>query len=181
MARLTKTWFCGGDVGGFRIRGIQSVKGPGLPDAARLHVGELLDRAEGITWTFGGVATHLRYTAREEKETLASLQPPLGRPESTSAVLIPITKSGAWWDLAQDERRTILEQRSKHIETGREYLPAIARKLYHGRELGEPFDFLTWFEFAPKDERKFDELLQRLRRTEEWTYVEREVEIRLTR
>src|SRR2546428_7160638 len=33
----------------------------------------------------------------------------------------------------------------------RSYLPAIARRLYHCRDLGEPFDFLTWFEYAPAD------------------------------
>jgi hypothetical protein len=61
------------------------------------------------------------------------------------------------------------------------YLPAIARQLLHGRDLGEPFDFLTWFEFAPGDAPAFDELLARLRATEEWSYVEREVEIRVSR
>jgi len=57
----------------------------------------------------------------------------------------------------------------------------VARRLYHSRELGEAFDFLTWFEFAEKDAGAFDELLQRLRSSEEWSYVEREVEVRLRR
>ena len=52
---------------------------------------------------------------------------------------------------------------------------------YHSRDLGEPFDFLTWFEFAPQHDAAFDELLGMLRSTEEWRYVEREVEIRLSR
>jgi len=79
----------------------------------------------------------------------------------------------------EDERRAILEERSHHIAIGLEYLPAIARRLHHSRDLGEGFDFLTWFEFAPTDAAAFDEVLARLRATEEWTYVEREVEIRL--
>ena len=62
-----------------------------------------------------------------------------------------------------------------------EYLPAVARRLHHGRHLAEPFDFLTWFEFAPEDATRFDELVQRLRTTEEWSYVEREVDLRLAR
>ena len=45
--------------------------------------------------------------------------------------------------------------------------------------LGEPFDFLTWFEFAPEHTDVFDELLVKLRASEEWKYVEREVDIRL--
>jgi hypothetical protein len=62
-----------------------------------------------------------------------------------------------------------------------EYLPAVARRLHHSRELGEPFDFLTWFEYAPKDCESFEELVRRLRDMEEWRYVDREVDIRLTR
>ncbi len=45
----------------------------------------------------------------------------------------------------------------------------------------EPFDFLTCFEYAPQDAGAFDELVGRLRATEEWAYVDREVDIRLTR
>ena len=41
-------------------------------------------------------------------------------------------------------------------------LHPLARRLHHGRDLGEPFDFLTWFEFAPEHEGLFDELLARL-------------------
>jgi chlorite dismutase len=108
-------------------------------------------------------------------------QDPLGRPESTRAALIPITKSEAWWDLAQDERRRIFEESSHHVATGLEYLPEIARRLRHGRDLGEPFDFLTWFEFAPEHAAALEELVLRLRATEEWTYVEREIDLRLAR
>jgi chlorite dismutase len=156
------------------------VTGEGLPSAPRLSVRETAG-GDGAVWTLSGVASHTRYTERLEKESLASVQQPLGRPEATLAVLIPMSKSARWWDLAQDERRSIFEAQSRHIETGRAYLPDIARKLYHCRELGEPFDFLTWFEFAPDYERRFDELLDRLRASEEWRYVEREVEIRLAK
>lgn len=62
-----------------------------------------------------------------------------------------------------------------------EYLPAVARKLFHSRDLGEPFDFLTWFEFAADDAAAFEHMVGRLRATREWTYVEREVDIRLER
>jgi hypothetical protein len=95
--------------------------------------------------------------------------------------MIPITKSAAWWELAQDERRAIFEDKSQHIAATLRFLPAIARRLHHGRDLGEPFDFVTWFEFAPEHSGLFDDLLGLLRATEEWRYVEREVELRLTR
>jgi len=72
------------------------------------------------------------------------------RTYATRAALIPIRKSEAWWALAQDERRAIFEEQSKHIAIGMEYLPPVARRLHHCRELGEAFDFLTWFEYAPE-------------------------------
>ncbi len=116
---------------------------------------------------------------RAERSLLVARQEGLGRPSATRAALIPIRKSEAWWDLTPDERRAIFEERSHHIQTGLAYLPAVARRLYHGRELGEPFDFLTWFEYAPDYAASFEELVGRLRRTDEWRYVVREVDIRL--
>ncbi len=56
-----------------------------------------------------------------------------------------------------------------------------SRKLFHSRDIGEPFGFLTWFEFAPEDETAFNELLTQLCQSEEWKYVDREIDIRLTR
>ena len=96
--------------------------------------------------------------------------------------LIPIRKSPAWWALTQDERRQVMEEQSRHIRLGMNYLPQIARRLHHCRDLSdsEPFDFLTWFEFAPRDAGLFDELLAALRASPEWAYVERETDIRLT-
>ena len=61
------------------------------------------------------------------------------------------------------------------------YLPAIARKLHHCRDIGEPFDFLTWFEYAPEHADAFEQLVKTLRASLEWTYVDREVDIRLAR
>lgn len=124
---------------------------------------------------------HERYVRRDERTKLAARSPDLGRRRATMAALIPMKKSAAWWGLAQDERRAIFAERSRHIAMGLDYLPAVARRLHHSRDLGEPFDFITWFEFAPADEAAFDELVERLRSTEEWSSVEREIDIRLHR
>ena len=61
------------------------------------------------------------------------------------------------------------------------YLPPVARRLHHCRDLSvsQPFDFITWFEFAGTDAAFFDELLATLRATPEWRYVEREVDVRM--
>jgi chlorite dismutase len=127
------------------------------------------------------VTSHERYVTRKEHEALSAVQEQLGRPTATRAALIPVKKSADWWALAQDERRAIFEERSHHIATGIEYLPDIARRLYHSRDLGQPFDFLTWFEYAPAAADTFEALVKRLRATEEWAYVEREIDIRLIR
>jgi chlorite dismutase len=132
-------------------------------------------------WVLRGATSNERYVTRSEHDALARRQRPLGHPEATHAALIPIRKSEAWWALPQDERRAVFEERSHHIGVGLEYLPAVARRLHHGRDLGEPFDFLTWFEYAPSDDGAFAELVRRLRASEEWRFVEREVEIHLAR
>lgn len=103
----------------------------------------------------------------------------LGKPEYKYAALIPIKKSDEWWLLTQDERRKIFEDPSHHINFSSKYLSVVARKLYHSRDIGEDFDFLTWFEFAPEHSNQFDELVNHLRNTEEWKYVTREIDIRL--
>jgi chlorite dismutase len=161
-----------------------AVKGTSLEPVARVEILEGSSGAAGIpsgSWVLRGVTSHDRYVVAEERSALAERQPTLGRTSATAAALIPIRKSAAWWVLAQDERRTIFEERSHHIERSLPYISRIARRLHHSRDLGEPFDFLTWFEFAPADAAAFDELTGVLRATQEWTYVEREVEMRLSR
>jgi chlorite dismutase len=133
------------------------------------------------SWRLAGVTSHGRYVERAENGQLAEVPAALGRVESTCAALIPIRKSAAWWELTQEERRHIFEDKSRHIAASLKFLPMIARQLYHCRDLGEPFDFLTWFEFAPEHTRLFEDLLGILRASEEWTYVEREVDVRIVR
>jgi chlorite dismutase len=180
---VTRVSFVAGDAGEWAVERVTAVRGEGLAVARTLrHVegGDLIAPADAA-WTLHGVRSNERYVERSEKAHLGAVQQGLGRADSRLAALIPIRKNDAWWDLAQDERRAIFESRSRHIAIGGEYLPAIARRLYHCRDLGGPFDFLTWFELAERDAAAFDELLGRLRESEEWRYVAREVEVRLRR
>ena len=180
------TTFRGGQSGGWRIISIAPVKGAPLPQVTSLTV----VHSEAIalpllpsqtSWRLAGVASHVRYVERGEKTQLAEVQAGLGRPDATHAALIPIRKSAAWWEMTQEERRRIFEDKSHHIGASLKYLPMIARQLYHCRDLREPFDFLTWFEYMPEHEGLFDDLVGMLRATEEWTYVEREIDLRVTR
>lgn len=180
---MTFTVFTGGDTGSWNILSIAPVIGESLMPASRLAIASSasLGEASATPWQFRGVTSHVRYVERAEKIALTTVQAGLGRAEATCAALIPIRKSAAWWELTQEERRAIFEDKSHHIAASLKYLPAIARQLYHGRDLGEPFDFLTWFEYAPDHATLFEDLVGVLRATEEWTYVEREVDIRLAR
>jgi chlorite dismutase len=174
--------FVGGSAGAWTITRVITVRGDDLPAAARLDVATGAPApGEAEAWVLRGVVSNERYVTRAEKTALVGIQETIGRPHAVRAALIPIKKSAAWWAMAQDERRAIFEERSAHIAIGLEYLPAVARRLHHCRDLGEPFDFLTWFDYGAEDEGRFDELLARLRETEEWKYVEREVDVRVER
>jgi chlorite dismutase len=173
--------FTGGASGPWQVRTMALIAGAPLARIERLHVSEANDLAPPGVWHLRGSVSHTRYTTRGEVDALATVHAPLGRAGSTFGALIPIRKSARWWSLAQDERREIYEERSRHTSIGLQYLPRIARRLHHSRDLGEPFDFLTWFEFAPEHEPAFEELLGKLRGSEEWKYVEREVDIRVKR
>jgi hypothetical protein len=172
--------FVGSRTGPWKVDEMTTLRGEALPHAAAVDVALDHEVAAGV-WSLRGVSGHVRYVEREEKGPLDERSPPLGRPAASRAALIPIRKSPEWWALPQDERRAIFEQRSRHIADSMAFLPRIARRLYHARDLGEPFDFLTWFEFAPEHSHAFDDLLGLLRSREEWTFVDREIDIRLSR
>jgi hypothetical protein len=175
--------FIAGKQGPWQIQRQTNRTGAPLPDAARVSVlpGVAIEAPSVSVWHLQGITSNERYVTRDEKTALTARQPDLGRPAATCAALIALRKNPAWWALTQDERRGIIETQSNHIAIGMRYLPAIARRLYHCRDLAmaQPFDFVTWFEFAPADSAAFDDLLARLRESVEWQFVDREVDIRL--
>lgn len=172
--------FIGGSHGEWEVRSIKTICGNSLQPISHLRIIQsTLEKENSGVWTLKGLRSHLRYTEKHEKEKLSAIQADLGRSEAVYAALIPIRKNSAWWNLAQDERRIIFENQSHHTEIGLQYLPAIARRLYHCRDIKEPFDFLTWFEYAPEHEAEFEDLLFKLRASEEWNFVDREIDIRL--
>ena len=175
--------FIGGKQGIWRVVDIRGVFGSSLEFVERVNVvnAAITPLPPDSSWVLQGFASNIRYSMRDEVTALRAVQPMLNRPEALCAVLIPIKKSVQWWEMAQDERRAIFEEDSHHTAVGLEYLPGVARRLLHCRDIEEPFDFLTWFEFAPEHTEAFDELLLRMRASKEWEYVEREVEVRLER
>ena len=177
--------FVGGQAGAWSVVSVKAIVGDPLPTVDRLDIvtGAIVTLPDSGKWMLRGVTSNDRYVTRDEKDRLFLKQAALGRPEATHMALIPIRKNAKWWALTQDERRALFEEKSKHVTVGLKYLPGVARRLHHCRDLGtsEPFDFLTLFDFAKSDAPAFDDLLAVLRATEEWKYVEREVDIRLLR
>ena len=178
---LKRTAFVGGDSGTWRVLSVRPVQGQALEPVSHLDVRPATGGAPGGSpaWALEGQASNLRYATRAGLATLRAKQEGLGRPQALRAAMIPIKKNATWWDLAQDERRAIFEETSQHTAIGLKYLPEVARQLYHCRDLGEPFDFITWFEYAPEHATAFEDLVASLRATPEWRFVEREVDIRL--
>jgi chlorite dismutase len=178
--------FIGGDTGLWRVAEMEVIVGEPLPAVGRLAIasGSELPSDPHAAWVLHGITSNERYVVREEERSqLVAKQLGLGRPGATCAALIPIRKNVAWWALTQDERQSVFEEQSKHAKIGLQYFPTLARRLHHCRDLGEnePFDFLTWFEYAPSDEAAFNKLVAELRASREWTYVDREIDIRLVR
>jgi hypothetical protein len=177
--------FVGGTAGAWTVSSQKSVIGDPLPQVERLSVikGTVPGWPDGAKWVLRGVTSNERYVTRDEKAQLVAKQVPLGRTEADHAALIPIRKNAKWWALSQEERRAIFEDQSSHLRLGLKYLPAVARRLHHCRDLGEsePFDFVTLFDYAKADAAAFEDLVAGLRATEEWKYVDREIDIRMVR
>lgn len=176
--------YVGGKTGRWSVISAKAIVGEPLPAVERLEYihGAVETLPAGAKWVLRGVNSNERYATRAEKNRI-SIQVALGRPEANYGAFIPIRKSAKWWALTQEERRALFEERSKHISIGFKYLPAIARRLNHCRDLGgnEPFDFLTIFDYAKEHASAFDDIMAELRATEEWKYVDREFDMRLIR
>ena len=177
--------FIGGDTGVWRVVKTEVIVGQALPVARRLTIvpGSEIPSEPQAAWVLRGITSNERYVDREERRQIVAKLLDLGRSEATCAALIPIRKNEAWWALTQEERLSIFKEQSHHTKIGLEHFPTLARRLHHCRDLSEnePFDFITWFEYAPSDEVTFNNLLAALRAIPEWKYVEREVDIRFER
>jgi hypothetical protein len=176
--------FVGGATGPWRVTSSKAIVGEPMPEVSNLQIVNVdVPIASSNQWVLRGITSNERYATREEKNLLLQKQAPIGRPAASLSALIPIRKNAKWWALTQDERRAIFEERSHHVSIGLKYLPAIARRLHHCRDLAEtePFDFLTLFDYDNSNEAAFDDMLAELRATEEWKFIDREVDIRLVK
>lgn len=179
------TTFVGGKTGRLLVVSHTTISGEPIErvDAVDMIAGFVKEPPAEAIWTLRGVATNDRYTTRAEKTTLIRKQAPIGRPEAILSALVLLRKRSEWWALTQDERREILEEDLHHIAIGLRYLPAVARRLLHCRDLEDqaPFDFLAYLDYAPVDGVAFDDMMDLFRKTKEWAFMDREIDIRLAR
>jgi len=173
--------FIAGDRGAWEVTSMSRVIGEALEAAPFFEIrNEYLIRPPvDFRWLLRGVTSSQRYVESPGQANLMSAQPQLGRPGATCAAFIPIRKKDEWWALTEEERHALFGENSNQSASGLRGLPSVARKLHHCRDLSEPFDFLTWFEYEPRDSAAFEDMIAEMRATEEWKYVEREVDVRL--
>lgn len=115
--------FIGGETGKWLVTLVRPVRGEGLDLVARVDVVPAGDPALAppANWRIEGQISNLRYATRAELTVLRSRQELLGRVHALHAAMIPLKKSAAWWDLAQDERRALFEDTSQHTAIGMRY------------------------------------------------------------
>jgi hypothetical protein len=180
----------------YLVDDVVTVRGAPLPEVRK---GWHMTRVEGrvpapaagatqaVFATVTATTQHLGYTSAEQQAHLARISHP---GPGKVVVIIPITKSEAWWALPQDRRQEhfapLSAERASagvrgHTVIGTDYADRIFRRLYHARYLPDSdWDFVTYFELHPDHVPDFRRLLAELRdplRNPEWAYVEREVEI----
>ena len=155
--------YVGGFEGPWRVEGITAPHGEPLAPAARLAVVEGPGAAEASgRWVLRGVV--------EGEGEIG--QSPLGRPEARCAALLALRTAPAWRDLGGDERRKL---------GGGLAAPAVGHRRHRSLDPDEPYDTLHWFEFSPQEQGPFNELVDALRASDAWSYVERELDVRVIR
>jgi hypothetical protein len=186
----------------YRVDAVVAVRGDGIAAiASGWHMTRTARPDDGIdvnvdgAFSLTGTTQQLLYTDGAQQAELARVSHTgAGNGPGTVAVLIPITKSEAWWALPLEARAAPFRVDASaakpttvpgHTAIGAGYANRIFRRLYHARYLpGASWDFLTYFEMRREDVPAFRELLGKLRDpalNPEWTHVAREVEIWTTR
>lgn len=171
----------------YEIQQLEPVVGPvtpGIVTGRRLWRLEAPGRLPLPDAPFIGATTHAVYTDSATRAELAQIS--LGE-SGPVAVLIPIRKSAEWWALGREQRQAYVMEGAPngHLAIGKRYAGRIYRRLYQARYLpGSEWDFLTYFEFPVSETDSFRQLLGSLRDRDdnpEWAYVDRELEIWMTR
>lgn len=130
------------------------------------------------------VTRELNYTDAQTLEQLKANAPARGDGISQpNAVVLPISKTAAWWSMPLDKRKSYFDQKPDlfgkdhlgHNAIGFVYIKDIFRKLYHSRFIDDRQDFITYFEFSDSHVDTYKKLLNGLRSKQsnpEWELVQ---------
>jgi hypothetical protein len=174
----------------YHVDQVVTIKGPPVPHVTSgwrvlRRESQSAPPPSGGVVSLVGTTQHLLYTSESQQSELLQVS---RREPGQVVVLIPIGKSEAWWSMPQDRRRQHFQgtaQHEGHTAIGARFADRIYRRLYHARYLpGSEWDFLTYFEMHREETGAFRELLSRLRDpavNPEWSFVNRETEIWMTR
>jgi hypothetical protein len=174
--------YVGASTGPWLVRQMNALRGSALSPVSHLDIvkGPLCRTPTGAAWVLSGLVRNTRYVSREERD-LRGVNRMGGQHVDAApcAALIVVRRSPDWWELGHQARREILESRKVDFTSGLQYLSGVVRRWQHRRDLSEQFDYVTWFEYEPRDSAAFDDLLAAWRASEEWNYVDRECDVRL--
>jgi hypothetical protein len=176
----------------YRVNAVEVIKGPtpALPEPGwELHRIEAETpisassafQIRGVTGTAQYTDPSAPYAAANGLRALPVTNEPI------FAVILPLRKTQAWWDLPFEQRKSHFHRDATHphhTDVGVPYVPKIHRRLFHAREFTRDYDFVTYFEFRAADEPAFRRLCRELRDTKlnpEWNYIDRDFEIWMTK
>ncbi len=173
--------FIAGDRGSWEVVSMRTTIGASLESAPFLDVRNeyVMKLPVDFRWLLRGVSSKSKGLRPSDGEVMIP-RPQLGRKGACCAAFMPVKRSRDWWSLTDGERREICG-RSRDADLRGNPTGMVASRFHHSRELGEPFDFLMWFEYSPGDAALIDEVIASIRESEEWRYVEREADVRLVR
>lgn len=111
-----------------------------LVDFRATRIGTYCDVTESLT----GISKALNYISKDKSPELnAGLSSATYQGDAPRyAIVVPIKKSGEWWNLSDEQR---LKEMETHTQPTLQYLVNVKRKLYHATGLSDA-DFITYFE-----------------------------------
>ena len=111
-----------------------------LVDFKATRIGVYTDVTENLT----GITKALNYISKDKSPDLnAGLSSATFQGDAPRyAIVVPIKKSGEWWNLSDEQR---LKEMETHTQPTLQYLVNVKRKLYHATGLSDA-DFITYFE-----------------------------------
>lgn len=175
--------YVGGTSGPWRITKIDTQIGLPLRAASHvdINVGPLASQPFNASWILRGVASSTRFITRDDASEFTLTSSPSHQSQTPCAALILIRRCYEWWNLDKAERTEFQKDREDLLHTNVPFFSTIAKRFQFQRKRNESFDFMAWIEYEASDAALLDEIASTFRRSREWFFVDREIDIRMER